>query len=329
MKTIFVAWTPDHSRTRLLGEALGAETAFVWSMGKERGWRLLIKYGRQAWHTVRLLARHRPEAVIVQTPPVFTALLATCYSRLRPRTRVVLDTHSGSLLSSKWRWSVPLHRWCARRAAQNVLHVPSLGREVAGWGAPTLVAGYVGAPAQMPAPDAPRPTGFTVVVPSSFLPDEPVEALFEAAGSLPEISFLVTGNPNRLAPTLRAGKPANLTLTGYLENDAYHRLLASADAVLVLTTQPQTLQWGGIEAVWYGRPLITSHWEDLQTIFARGTVFVDNSPAGIAAGVQEARQRLSTLEAGIRELKADLEVGWQAHRQTLAALLATASPAAQ
>jgi glycosyltransferase involved in cell wall biosynthesis len=309
--TLFVAWASDHTRTRLLARAVGAETVFIWCLGKVRGWRLAAKYACQTARTAAVLLRMRPRVLLIQTPPVFPAVLATLYARVWRKTIVILDTHSGTLLSDKWRWSVGLHRWCARRASLNVLHVPSLARQVAAWNAKTLWISYTGEPERSQVEPYPLPAGINVAVPSSFLPDEPVEALFEAAQLLPDITFHVTGNSGRLAPNLRQNPPANLRLTGFLSTGAYYGLLGAADAVLVLTTQAQTLQWGGIEAVWFGRPLVTSDWEDLRHIFTSGTVFVQNTPASIAEGVRQALQHRSRLRDEMRQLKLDMETHWR------------------
>lgn len=309
MNAIFVAWINDHSRTRLLAEAIGARPVFIWR-GRVGGWRLALKYLRQGWDTVRVLLRERPEAILVQTPPIFPALLACVYALFFRRTRVILDAHSGSFLSPKWRWSLGLHRWCSRRADLTVVHVPSLAQFGSAWRVPIMVGSYVsGAHLPRPAP-YPLPAGFNVVVPSSFNADEPIEAVWAAAEQMPEANFLVTGNAARLPSGLRENCPANLRLTGYLETSAYLGLLAAADAVLVLTRQPRTLQWGGIEAVWLGRPLVTSDWEDLRVIFAGGTLFVQNTPGAIVKGLRQAQADRHRLQAEISQLRRDMEQNW-------------------
>jgi glycosyltransferase involved in cell wall biosynthesis len=102
---------------------------------------------------------------------------------------------------------------------------------------------------------------------------------------------------------VHARKPANVHFTGYLTVAAYHGLLRQADAVVALTTQDQTFQTGGAEAVWLGRPLIISNWPELRKVFAQGAVFVDHTPDSLAAGVRAVQTRGRDLEKDMGQLK--------------------------
>ena len=321
MKTVFIAWEKYHARTERLARALGAQVHYQHRLGRVGGARLLMKYWLQSLDTVRLLRRERPDAILVQTPPVFPALLAVIYATVVPGTRVVLDAHSGSFLSPKWRWTLPLHRWCARRARLTVVHMPSLLPVVERWGAEAMELSYVFEPE--PPAHAPYPLGpgAHVVMGCSFNADEPVDLIFGAAALTPEVQYHLTGDARRLPAEVQARKPANVHFTGYLTVPAYQGLLRSADAVLALTTQDQTFQTGGAEAAWLGRPLVISDWPELRRVFSHGAVFVPHTPEGLAAGVREATAHGAELQKEMEQLKRRFDRELQAKVRRLRAVL--------
>ena len=329
MKIVFLAWEKYHARTERLAHALGAQAHYQHRLGRVKGARLLAKYALQALDTVKVLLRERPEAVLVQVPPVFPALLAVGYAGLRPGTRVILDAHSGAFLSRKWRWSLPLLRWCTRRARLTLVHMPSLLPVVQAWGARTMELGYVFEPEPPARAAYPLGPGHHIAVPCSFNADEPVSLIFQAAANTPDTHFHLTGDARRLPAALLARKPANVHLTGYLTVPAYQGLLRQADAVLALTTQDQTFQTGGAEAAWLGRPLIISDWPELRRVFAHGAVFVPHTPEGLADGVRRAQAASAELEQGIAQLKRKFDRELLIKVRHLRALLAANESSAQ
>jgi glycosyltransferase involved in cell wall biosynthesis len=329
MKTVFISWGKYHARTELLARALDARVYYHDRLGRVRGPRLLLKYALQSLDTWRLLRRERPQGVLVQTPPVFPALLAVLYAATARGTRVILDAHSGSFFSRKWTWSLPLMRWCARRAGLTVVHMPSLQARVAAWGAPVIYLAYCFDPEPPAYEPYPMPPGTNIAVPCSFNEDEPLPLIFEAAGRLPEVTFHLTGEARRLPAKVLAHKPANVRFTGYLPVPAYQGLLRQADAVLALTTQDKTFQTGGAEAAWLGRPLIISDWPELQKLFTHGTVFVPHTPEGLAAGVREVQARGAALQHEMGQLKQKFDHELLVKVRRLRAVLGTGRSPAQ
>jgi hypothetical protein len=307
MTLIFLAWEKYHARTELLARAVGAHVHYQYRLGRVRGPRLLLKYALQTLDTLRLLWRERPEGLLVQVPPIFPALLAAAYALLAPRTRLILDAHSGAFLSPKWRWSLPLLRWCARRAQLTVVHMPSLKPLVEGWGAAALDLSYVFEPEPPPLAAPPLEPGTHIAVPCSFNADEPIGLIFAAAEQVPDVTFHLTGDARRLPADVQARKPANVHLRGYLPLAEFQGLLRQADAVLALTTQDQTFQTSGAEAAWFGRPLLISDWPELRTVFSRGAVFVPHTPEGLAQGVRLIQARGAELQREMEQLKREFD----------------------
>jgi glycosyltransferase involved in cell wall biosynthesis len=303
MKVVFLAWEKYHARTELLARAVGAQVHYQYRLGRVKGPRLLLKYALQTLDTLRVLRRERPDGLLVQTPPIFPAILGVLYALAVKETRVILDVHSGAFLSRKWRWSLPLLRWCARHARLTVVHMPSLVPVVECWGAAALELSYVFEPEPPRPAAAPLGPGTHIAVPSSFNTDEPVDLIFQAAAGVPDVHFHLTGDARRLPAEVLARKPGNIHFTGYLSVPDYQGLLCQADAVLALTTQDQTFQTGGAEAAWFGRPLIISDWPELQKVFSHGAVFVQHTPESLAQGVRSVQARGAELQKEMEQLK--------------------------
>src|SRR5688572_29244285 len=248
---------------------------------------IVFKYLGQWLKTARILAAERPDAVFVMTPPLIAALPAFWYAFTR-RKAVVLDAHTAAFLHPRWRRLQWLQWALCRRAATTIVHNEHLAELVRSYGAHATVVHDV--PVIFPSPEPfARTDAFTVAVVCSFNYDEPLEAILDAATLVPDVQFYVTGNPLHLSAELAARLPENVRLTGFLSTAAYGGLLASADAVMTLTTRDHTMLRGAYEAIYQGTPVIVSNWDLLREAFPEGAVHVDNTPDDIARAVTRVR----------------------------------------
>jgi glycosyltransferase involved in cell wall biosynthesis len=155
--------------------------------------------------------------------------------------------------------------------------------------------------------------GFNVAVVATWASDEPVEAVFDAAARCPDATFHVTGRPPDIGRY--SGRiPANVRLTGFLEETAYNGLLAHADAVMCLTTRDHTMQNGAAEALYLGTPIITSDWAILREYFSRGTIHVDNSAEAIAAAVRRMQEEGPRYRVEVQALRDEIAERWRRDR---------------
>ena len=124
-------------------------------------------------------------------------------------------------------------------------------------------------------------------------PDEPFEEMIKAAHLVPDVTFLVTGDVERV-PSLPDRAPANVTFTGFLPKDEYERALLEADVVMTLTTEPSSVMRAAYEAVYARRPLIVTDWPIDLNLFPYA-VHVHNAADSIAEGVRRARDGFGEL----------------------------------
>jgi glycosyltransferase involved in cell wall biosynthesis len=112
-------------------------------------------------------------------------------------------------------------------------------------------------------------------------------------------------------------------LTGFLSTAAYGGLLASADAVMTLTTLDHTMMRGAYEAIYQGTPVIVSDWPILREFFSDGSLHVPNSAAAIAEAARTVGHRSAELREGARRLR---ERKLAAFGETRLAILARLAP---
>jgi glycosyltransferase involved in cell wall biosynthesis len=287
---------------------------------------ILLKYLGQAVRTWRILLRDKPDAVFVMSPPVVAGLVVYPYCALRGIPFVV-DAHTGAFVDRRWRHFQGLQRWLCRRAATTIVTNTHLEDLLAAQGADATILPDV--PVKYPNADAGRTRGgglrndsqFVVAVICSFDYDEPVELILEAATALPNVRFLVTGDPRKVE---RRGLtlPANLSLTGFLDDAAYGQLLRDADVVMALTTGQHKMLRAAYEAIYQGTPIIISESPMLREEFGRGAILVQNSTETIAAAVREMQDGIERYRAEALELRTFKERRWEKNRQLLISKLA-------
>jgi hypothetical protein len=75
--------------------------------------------------------------------------------------------------------------------------------------------------------------------------------------------------------------------------------LQNVHGLVVLTKDPNVLTCGAYEAISVGKPAVLSDWPQMRRYFTRGFVYARNTPAGIAAGIQEMLAKSDTLAAEV------------------------------
>lgn len=315
-----VAWAPYSRMSDTFARELNGKLYCIHYLRFQSPPHAPLKYLLQTVRTLIVLIRERPRAVHVQNPPFVSGLVVYLYSRLFG-AKYVLHYHSAAF-GRVWDWALPVQRFLARRAATNIVTNQHWAGVVRGWGGHALVMldPFLDLPAGEPFPMGP---GFNVAVVSTFAPDEPIEAILEAAARLPQVHFYVTGDKRKKSADFFANAPANVTFTGFLDPYRhYPGLLRAADAVMVLTTRNYTLQLGGCEAVAVGKPLITSDWPYLREVFPKGTVYVSDSAASIRDGVLAVQEKYETLAKEVVALRRESRQLWNGRLQQLKALVA-------
>jgi glycosyltransferase involved in cell wall biosynthesis len=307
---VFISWAPFCSRSDSIAARLGGQSFMVYSPRYGSNYFTVpFKYLSQTVKTLRILFRERPASVFVMTPPVSACLPVWVYSRLTGAPFVV-DAHTGAFLDARWKRLLFLHKWFSRAARTTVVTNEFMQGAVHAWRADATIVRDV--PVCFAEPKHVKLEGScNMTLVSTFTRDEPIELFFKAAAELPEVQFHVTGNYRRADSRVLEARPANVRLTGFLPDSDYVGLLLGSDAVISLTTLDHTMQRGAYEAVYLGRPVITSNFDLLRRHFCKGAVHVDNTVEAITAGIRRMRDDLHRYRTEVEDLRRQRLADWQ------------------
>jgi glycosyltransferase involved in cell wall biosynthesis len=276
---------------------------------------VVFKYLSQAIKTMSLLFRERPGVVFVMTPPVAACFPVWLYSRLTG-SAFIIDAHSGAFLDPRWQSIIFLHRFFSRRARATILTNQYLQAIVESWGAAGTIVSDV--PIEFVGPKPKALAGrCNMVFVSSFTSDEPLSIFLQAAAHLSDIQFYVTGDFQAASREILELKPANVEFTGFLPKSEYAGLLMASDAVICLTTLNHTMQRGAYEAVYLGKPVITSNTELLRQAFYKGAVHVEPTVTDILRGILKMKQNLRQYISEVGQLRDEKLERWKKTEMTL------------
>ncbi len=285
---VAVAFTRADQRSRDLAAALGIPAASILASSRGGG-PAVARHVVDLARTILLLGRRRPRVVLVQAPPADALVAVLAYAAIA-RRRVIVDAHTGAFLAG--RVSTVLLRLAARRAAVTLVATPALAGRVRGWGGRPVVL-HEPAPAWTVTPARPLVGRARVVAIGQLAADEPVAELVAAARSLPTVDLMLLGDTRRLPAALRAALDG-VACPGFLRGEAYAAEIAAADVIVALTDREEGVMRGACEAVWAGRPLVTSRTATAAVDFPQA-VLVATNVTSIADGLAQAIERHGEL----------------------------------
>ena len=325
-KGAFVSWVRSCGRSQGFIDALGLTPIYSSYLRQSDVVSAPLKYGPQFIETLRRLHQHRPEVIFVMNPPVFAVAAVAIYAA-QAGAKYVMDCHSGAFEGRKWRWSLPLQRAFGRRAAAVIVTNPVHENLVKAWPARAMIIADPPPKLATSFPDAPAQggreiddQGFVFVI-ATYGPDEAIPEVIEAARALPQVRFRVSGDTARAPRAVLERCPPNVQLTGFVPLETFWQHVRPASAVLTLTQRENTILRGGWEAMFTGRPLITSDTAALRGYFVRGTRFVDNTFAGIKAGIEDVLANQATYQADMKRLDAEKRLLWLRQQEELSLLI--------
>jgi len=321
---LFISWAPYCSRSDSLAVRLGGFSVMVYSpfWGSRYG-TIVFKYLSQSLKTIKVLLKHKPRTIFVMSPPIVACLPVWLYATVTGG-QYVIDAHTAAFLDRRCTPLLFLHKFFSRRAIVTLVTGTFLESVVRKWGANAMVVGDVPVCfAQPRRVQLPNRMNMTFIC--TFAEDEPVDAFLKAAARFPHIGFYVTGNLRKANRKWIEGASANVTFTGFLDDSGYVGLLLSSDAVLCLTTEDHTMQRGAYEAVYLGKPVITSEFEILRNAFNLGAVHVKSDPDAIANGIRDVEANLEMYQREVEQMRRSKLASWTELAKDLNQLLGRAS----
>jgi glycosyltransferase involved in cell wall biosynthesis len=279
----------------------------------------IARYTMLLIRTTLAVVQRAPSLLVIQCPSIVLGVWAACMKRVLGFT-LVADLHNDAVrpYSVESRLHRRLLRIVHRAADLCIVSNPNLTSVIERAGGQAFVLPDK-LPELTPSATAAPASGASVVFICSFSSDEPYLEVIDAAGELgPSVTVFVTGR-YRHAATLTT--PPNVRLTGYLSDEDYVALVASADVVVDLTAIDDCLVCGAYEAVSLGRPLVTSDTAALREYFRLGTIYTKHDRHSLAAAIALALTDKERLAAEMHALRPDLVREWTRQKDALQRVL--------
>ncbi len=308
---LFLVWKRYQRRADALAPMLGAELRYLPHHFRSKALRPLDYVSKFA-RSLRTLRTQRPPYVIVQAPPPFAALPAWLLE-----VPYFLDAHN-TVIRSGWT-QLPMSKRLIRQSRGLIAHNEEI---LAMMQADFPTATYYHIPDPVPRIrcDGTDRNATQITFICSFDADEPVECIIRTIELLPDYTFVITADPQRLsrAHRRRLQSCPNVRLPGFLDTADYHRLLCSSAAVVTLTTREATQQSGACEALASNTPLVASRTTLSETLFGQWAILVENTPESIVQGILQVPTHPLALNAERNGWNRTVQRGIEQLLQTMA-----------
>ena len=193
MKKVFLAWKPYCARSHNLAEHFNAKITYIHPFSTDGNPALsIVRYFISFFMTLIELFRQRPNVVFTLNQPIPLLLSVFIYSKASGSC-YILDSHSAPFNNPILALLRPLYRVFAKEAVLNI-NTNSLHQSIVNsWGGKSFIIGDVPIDFNKEYPAKKIGTKSISVV-ASFMFDEPISEILNAAEMVPEITFYVTGN---------------------------------------------------------------------------------------------------------------------------------------
>jgi glycosyltransferase involved in cell wall biosynthesis len=306
MRAIWISWSV-HRRTTGLCDAWDIPLHVLRAVGPAP-----VRWIVLSWRTLGILWKTRPDVLFVQNPSLALTILATI---IRPvfRYRLVVDAHNEGVRPFDRPYAVV--RWVTRLLLKSadftIVTNDALAVDVVDAGGRALTL-----PDRLPSVPTNEGRGIDredsvdVVVVATYRRDEPISAIVEAAATMPDLRFAITGPAVQYSAS-EAELPSNVRLTGFLLDPDYWRLLARASIVCDLSLKSDCLVCGAYEALAVGKPMVLSDNPPTRRIFGSVAVLTSAEAGDIASAIRKAVLSRDSLAANAESLKKDYPKSWE------------------
>jgi len=316
-KRIWVTWE-NQMRNHTLSRALGAKL-FQFDIKLNRS----IRYPIALLKTLLTFIKERPNLIFVQNPSLVLSFFAVNYGRF-VKIPIVVDAHNAGIHpfnGTKW-WANSLANYLFRFATFTIVTNDTLAEYVSERGGNPFVLEDPIPEFEYQASKRDLKGKFKFLFICSWASDEPYTEVIKAANLLDKhIYIYITGKTKGRERMLKGILPENVILTGYLSEKDFIQMLFSVDVVIDLTTRKDCLVCGAYEAVAMGKPLITSDTEVLRSYFYKGALYTNNECTDLNNQINMAILKKNSLTQGIKDLKSELTIKWNARKNTFEELL--------
>ena len=279
---LFIVWKKYQRRPEVLAPLINSELKFIPHLFVSKFYRP-FDYSIKLVVNINNILRQKPDFIIAQCPPIFSVIPA-----LITGVPYIIDAHNPLFQVGMWR-KLPLPRYLIQKSRAVIVHNSEILQLVNSI-YPSVRLFNISDPIEFISSSSNQQRQEKqILVISSFDPwDEPINLLIESIRELPEYTFIITADPNKLSSQLgdELQQMKNVRLTGFLPTQDYHDILCSSLAALVLTNSDATQPSGACEALSSDTQLVISRTSLTQKLFGEWAILVDNSQESIIQAIQ-------------------------------------------
>lgn len=281
-ETLIISWEPFQRRMESMAHYMKLKAIYFGENSSSKLLKAYI-YLKKTFKTYHAIPKQRDAIIILQLPPIFM-LYAAIAAKQRAaisgyKLKVIADCHNGQITGF---WSrLPFTTRLLNLCDIVLVHNNDITQKAIELGVKkALIHVLEDAPSSVICDKPNTETQLFenyrspwLLAPCSFRNDEPIKELFEAANNCPEINFVITGNPNRLAQHNIVSYPSNVHLTGFLSIDLFNRHLCEADGVIGLTKLDGIQLSVANEAIGVNKALLLNRTNTLYNLFSTTAYF--------------------------------------------------------
>lgn len=304
-KKVFISWTKEASRrTDFLSKFINFEI-FRYSIFPRKIFLSPVKFPLQFFKTLIYLFKTKPEIVIIEFCQPIIGLPCLIYKYFFKKP-IIIDLHSGPLISKKWLFFKPLTHFILKNADLIIIHEETIkeklifekNKKIILLHDPPLII-------DEKIPDFSYVKDY-FVFPASGDIDEPIEELIKASAFLKNIDIFITGNIKyKHYKTLE-----NLKFTGFLPPLKYYSLLKGSKGIISLTKWDYTLTCASFEAICFEKPVILSDKKAFRKFFMDVAVYVENESVSVVKGIKELIENYEFYLEKIKKFKKEYILNW-------------------
>lgn len=327
-KIVFISWAPYCSRSDNIAREFGGKSYMVYFgfLGSNY-FTICFKYLFQSINTLFVLLKYKPGIVFVMSPPIFACMPVILYKIIFNKVKFIIDAHTAAFTHERWAKKNKLNAFFVSRAEFVIVTNKTLGEIVRDkWQGQFEIITDV----PIKYDDHSRSSNGIISIHenkriitlvNTFAPDEPLLNFLDALYNMNDVQVFITGKIVNDFKKCVAEQPSHIQFTDFLSDNDYSNLLRKSDVICALTTRDNTMQRGAYEAIYLGKPVVTSDWPLLKDSFFKGTIHVNNSVDGIRQGVKEAILRLDELTQEARMLRDHKLKNWKQTKEHIMKIL--------
>lgn len=308
---IWISWY-NHRRTDGLCDAWNIPKLILDTRLKGMARSVLLSF-----KTVSVLQKKTPRILIVPNPSLGLAILGILLRGIF-RYRLIVDAHNEGIRPYV-RSSRLVHRLTQailKNADRTIVSNDYLATDVREADGFPLVL-----PDRLPDIEGSKETidfagrkSSSVLVISTFAPDEPLSEIIMAARDMPSVLFEVTGRPNTTAIP-EQDLPKNVKYTGFLAEGEYWTKLKESDVICDLTMMPDCLVCGAYEGLALGKAMILSDNRATRDLFGECAVLTGSSAAEIRYAISKALSEKDEFQSAARRVRLEYSEAWSARAE--------------